>query len=122
MNFWPPASHFLYCEHVIPKFSSQPQEVFFTPGLGHIVQDYQLYIPLNSYVEDVKEVEKDVQPPINGGFDLNPPLLGNLPVSGKKRTSSSRKARISSPQKGQGRDNIEATAIETALHHPIKVL
>ncbi len=111
MNFWPPATQFIYSDSPIPKLTAQPNIVYSTPGLGHFVQDYVLYVPLyQTYVSDVKEVEKKLPEGNNGGYELNPPLTGTLRSKRKKKKGR---------QKGQG--SSETDAIETALRHPIKV-
>ncbi len=53
-------SQFLYSDTPTPKFSDQPHVVYSTPGLGHIVQDYVLYVPIRTYESNVKEVEKNL--------------------------------------------------------------
>ncbi len=116
MNFWPSASNFVYSETYFPKFTAQPDTVFSTPGLGHFVQDYELYVPLHSYPPDVKEVEKSIAPTSSGGFELNLPILPP-PLTKKRRKI----------QKGDGKDKktetlSERSRIESALAHPIKVI
>ena len=112
MNTWLPPTEFIYSESHVPKFSAQPHVVYSSPGLGHFVQDFALYVPLHhTHIPDVKEVEKKLPKSFAGGYVLNPPLTGS--VRGKKNRKH---------QKGQGnKKSTETEAIKTALDHPIKV-
>ncbi len=102
-----------------PRIGSYPNLVYSTPGLGHIVQDFALYVPLPKYSsDDVKEVQKQIQHhAIPGGLDLNPPLIQSH-GKGRKRSRH---------QKGDGNTSVigseeeEDREIENALDHPIKV-
>ncbi len=121
-----PQPYFLYGERPVPQLSNTPSCVYSTPGLGHIVQDYSLYVPLYaSHVPSVKEVEKSIDPlPSRGGIELNPPLI----LVGKKKGTRKRSVKN---QKGAGQkrkketqntlSEKESREVETALKHPIKV-
>ncbi len=117
MYCWQTPTHVLYSNSLTPRFGSQPDIVYTTPGLGHIVQDFALYVPLPRYsTNNVKEVEKQLyEPSTPGGLDLNPPLLSTTIKKKKSRT-----------QKGDGNTTsdqqvAEDRQIEDALDHPIKV-
>ena len=114
MYCWQSPTTFLYSESLSPKFASQPDIVFSTPGLGHIVQDFALYVPLPNYASsDVKEVEKQLEPSkCTGGLELNPPLIQSY--GGRKGYKH---------QKGKGKPKIaeEDHLVAKALDHPIKV-
>ncbi len=115
MYCWQSPTTFLYSESLTPHFGSQPDVVYSTPGLGHIVQDFAVYVPLPKYSADVKEVEKQLnESSCTGGLEFNPPLLG---LHQKKKSKQ---------QKGHGKtteptDDLEDHQIAQAFEHPIKV-
>ncbi len=121
MYCWQTPTHLLYSNSMTPKFESQPDVVYSTPGLGHIVQDFALYVPLPHYASDnVKQVEKELEESgCTGGLELNPPLIPDL---GRQKTKTKAQR-----QKGDGDGNlltsekINDAQIHDALNHPIKV-
>ncbi len=118
MYCWQTPTHFLYSNSMTPKFESQPDIVYSTPGLGHIVQDFALYVPLPRYPsDDVKQVEKELdEAACTGGLELNPPLIPDrLPQKGRKRHQ---KGAGNPPTSGKDEDS----QILDALNHPIKVI
>ena len=101
----------MYSDTPTPKFSDQPHVVFSTPGLGHITQDYVLYVPIRTYETNVKEVEKQLDTVAKGGYDHDLPLIAP-PLAKKKKKM----------QKGFGKKNEADKDLEDALAHPIQVV
>ncbi len=125
-------SQFLYTTTPVPRFNAQPYKVYSTPGLGNFFDDHNLYTPVRYYEPNIKEVEKQIDSEDVGGFELNSPLIIDLPPRKQikrksKMKSTSRKKK--SIQKGHGSSNSDKTQnsptdpeIDEALQHPIKVL
>ncbi len=118
MYCWQSPTHLLFSDTQTPRLSSQPSVVYSSPGLGHIVHDFALYVPLPSYSSDVKELEKELPPSsCSGGFELNPPLIT---PQGPRKIIKKRRMH----QKGDGKAQTtqeEDKEIANALDHPIKV-
>ncbi len=108
-------SQFVYSDTPTPKFSDQPHIVFSTPGLGHVVQDHILFVPIRTYERSVKCIEKQLDTTAKGGYNHNLPLIASS-LTSKKRS-----------QKGYGKKrptlepSFDDKQLEDALTHPIKV-
>ena len=127
MNFNCQHAQYLFSDSPVPHFSSQPFQVFSTPGLGSFFNDHTLYTPIKTFGFDEKEVEKQIEPEETGGFELNAPLIVRPLVTSQQRKKG-RKA-THKDQKGHGKTTKRFRSpsptekeIQQALEHPIKVL
>ncbi len=118
----------LYPDNTASNLESQPLATFTTPGIGHFVQNFALFVPLPTFEKDVKEVEKGlVMDEGEGGFEINSPLVADSLV-GKlhKKKGIKRKGKGMEPyHKGHGKlsteEQLDQKKIDEALNYPIKV-